>query len=132
MQLDGLPFADVLPEEQIERTFLEEEATFAEEEECVYTPAVTLWAFLSQVLHKQEQRSCLAAVSRVIVLLVGLSWNACAKNSGAYCKARAKLPEKVLRRLASNLANGCEREVPRRWLWHGRHAGLRQRGFARA
>jgi hypothetical protein len=37
-----------------------------------------LWAFLSQVLHKGEQRSCLAAVSRVIVLLVALGRGACA------------------------------------------------------
>jgi len=124
LQRDGLPFAEVLPEEQIEQAFAEEEATFAQDEDCIYTPPLTLWAFLSQVLHKKEQRSCLAAVSRIAVLLVGLGWNACSKKSGAYCKARAKLPEKVLHRLATDLADGCEREVPRDWLWHGRHVKL--------
>lgn len=124
LQGEGLPFANVLTEEEINEAFQEEEATFAEDDDCIYTPAVTIWAFLSQVLHKEEQRSCLAAVSRVIVLLVSLGLNACAKNSGAYCKARAKVPEKVIRRLATELAAGCEQQVPRRWLWHGRHVKL--------
>lgn len=124
LQKDGLPFADVLPEEQIEAAFAEENATFAEDEDGIYTPPITVWAFLSQVLYKQEQRSCIAAVSRVIVLLVALGLKACAKNSGAYCKARAKVPEKVIRQLATSLADGCEQKVPRRWLWRGRHVKL--------
>ncbi len=124
LQKDGLPFANVLSEEQIEAAFSEEDAMFAGDEDGIYTPPVTVWAFLSQVLHKEEQRSCLAAVSRVIVLLVALGLEACAKNSGAYCKARAKLPEKVLRRLVTRLADGCEEQVPLRWLWRGRHVKL--------
>ena len=72
LQTDGLPFADVLGEQEIQDAFDEHNVAFAQEEDGVYTPAVTLWAFLSQVLHKGEQRSCLAAVSRVIVLLLSL------------------------------------------------------------
>lgn len=124
LQEDGLPFADVLPEEKIEAAFREEGATFAQDEDAIYTPPVTLWAFLSQVLHKQEQRSCLAAVSRVIVLLVILGRDPCAKNSGPYCRARARLSEKVVQRLTLEEAFGCEREVPQHWLWHGRHVKL--------
>jgi hypothetical protein len=84
LQKEGLPFADVLPEERIEDAFAEEEADFARGEDDVYTPATTLWAFLSQVLFKNEQRSCLAAVSRVLVLLAALGREPCAKNSGGY------------------------------------------------
>jgi putative transposase len=124
LQKSGLPFADVLPEEEIQAAFDEQGATFADDEDSVYTPALTLWAFLSQVLHKQEQRSCLAAVSRIIVLLVSLNLEACAKNSGAFCKARAKLSEKVIQRLTIDIADGCEREVPERWLWCRRHVVL--------
>jgi len=74
LQNEGLPFGTVLPEEEIERAFAAEEISFssAEEEDAVYTPPVTLWAFLSQMLHKGEQRSCVAAVARVVVLLVSL------------------------------------------------------------
>lgn len=124
LQKDGLPFAEVLPEDQIEEAFAEEGVAFAEDEEFVYTPPITIWAFLSQVLHKDEQRSCIAAVSRIIVLLVALGLEPCSKTSGAYCKARSKLSEKVIRRLVTDLADGCEAELPEHWLWHKRHVKL--------
>ena len=124
LQHDGLAFANVLPEEDIQRAFDEENKDFAQEEDAVYTPALTLWAFLSQVLFKEEQRSCLAAVSRVIVLLIALNRPSCSDNTGAYCRARGKLPEVVLRRLVYEVADGCEGQLPRRWLWHGRHVHL--------
>ena len=72
LQRPGLPFADVLPEEAIQKVFDDEEASFADDPDAVYTPAVTVWAFLSQVLFKDEQRSCVAAVARVVVLLVAI------------------------------------------------------------
>jgi len=124
LQHAGLAFADVLPEEDIQQAFDEENIDFAQEEDDVYTPAITLWAFLSQVLFKEEQRSCVAAVSRVIVLLVALKRPFCSDNTGAYCRARAKLPETVLRRLTYEVADGCEGQLPRGWLWHGRHVHL--------
>ena len=127
LQSDGLPFGDTLPEEEIERAFDEEGVSLRsddEREEAVYTPAVTLWAFLSQMLHRGEQRSCMAAVSRVVVLLVALGRKPCSSHTGAYCRARAKLPERVLRRLTLQMATGCEEEVPSDWLWHGRHVKL--------
>ncbi len=124
MQATGLPFSDVLTEEEIEDTFDEQESRFAQEEDDVFTPPLTLWGFLSQVLHKEEQRSCLAAVSRVMVLLVALGREPCANNNGAYCKARAKLPEIVIERLATRVADGCEKKVPDEWLWKGRHVKL--------
>lgn len=124
LQADGLPFAEVLSEKEIQTAFDEEGVSFATEDDEVYTPAITLWAFLSQVLHKAEQRSCLAAISRVIVLLVALGRQPCLKNSGAYCRARAKLPETVIERLTLDLADGCERAIPSQWLWYGRHVKL--------
>ncbi|MCH8880517.1 MAG: hypothetical protein IID34_11620, partial [Planctomycetes bacterium] len=59
LQTPGLPFSDVLAEEEIEEAFDEDAAWFAQEEGDVFTPPLTLWAFLSQVLYKDEQRSCL-------------------------------------------------------------------------
>lgn len=127
LQNDGLPFNNALPEEEIEQAF--EQEGFAlwaedEEEDAVYTPPVTLWAFLSQMLHKAEQRSCVAAVARVMVLLTALGREPPSGNTGAYCRARAKLPEPVIRRLTLHMAQGCEEAVPSSWLWHGRHVKL--------
>jgi len=127
LQGEGLPFAEVLPETEIQRAF--EEAGVVpssddEEQDAVYTPAVTLWAFLSQMLHKGEQRSCLAAVARVVVLLVSLGRKPCSGNTGAYCRARAKLPETVIERVTLGMAQGCEDAAEPSWLWHGRHVKL--------
>jgi len=124
MQSGGLAFADVLSEDSIQRAFDEEGANFAQDEDAIYTPALTLWAFLSQVLFKEEQRSCAAAVARVVVLLVTLGRRPPSDDTGAYCRARAKLSEKVIRRLTCEVADGCEQAVPSRWLWNGRHVSL--------
>jgi hypothetical protein len=123
-QQDGLPFSDVLNEEQIQDAFEQEDALFAQEEEHVYTPAMTLWAFLSQVLYKAEQRSCATAVARVVVLLVALGRKPCSDNTGDYCRARAKLPEKVIERLAIGAAARLERQISKSWLWRGHHVKL--------
>jgi hypothetical protein len=124
MQHDGLPFKDTLSEETIQQAFEEEDAVFAQGEEDVYTPAITLWAFLSQVMFKGEQRSCAAAVARVVVLCVALGRGACSDNTSAYCRARAKIPTLIIRRLAADVAHGCERQIPTGWLWKKRHAYL--------
>jgi hypothetical protein len=100
LQHAGLPFAEVISEESIRQAFDGEKVWFANDEEAVYTPAITLWAFLSQTLFKGEQGSCLAAVARVVVLLVALERGPCSGNTGAYCRARAKLPEAAIHRLA--------------------------------
>lgn len=125
LQHEGLAFSTVLSEERIEQAFEQADASFAEDEEgAVYTPAVTLWAFLSQVLFKAEQRSCLAAVSRVAVFLVALGHKACSKNTGAYCRARAKIPNAVVRELATEVATITEKKLPNELLWRGRHVKL--------
>jgi hypothetical protein len=58
-----LPFANVLTTERLAEAFELAEVDFADADpDVVYTPAVTLWAFLSQMLFTGEQRSCVAAV----------------------------------------------------------------------
>ena len=124
LQRPALPFADALPEDAIEKAFDDEDANFADDQDAVYTPAVTLWAFLSQVLFKDEHRSCVAAVARVAVLLVFLERGPCSTNTGAYCRARGKLSEKVIRQITINVGEGCEDKIDQPWLWHGRHVRL--------
>jgi hypothetical protein len=41
LQRRGLPFADALPEEAIEKAFDDHDASFADDEDAVCTPAVT-------------------------------------------------------------------------------------------
>jgi hypothetical protein len=121
LQPAGLPFAEVLPEAEVAAAFAEENSAFAQQEDDIYTPAVTLWAWLSQALHAGIARSCVAAVSRVTVLYIALGREAPSPDTGAYCRARAKLPEGVLRRLVYAVGDELESRVPADWLWLGRH-----------
>lgn len=124
LQDDSLPFADALPETAIQQAFDDEDANFGQNEGDVYTPSLTLWAFLSQILYHGPQRSCRAAVGRVMVLLVTSGSPHCSDDTGAYCRARSKLPVPVLRRLTQEVADGCEARVPEAWLWKKRHVKL--------
>jgi hypothetical protein len=120
----GLAFSQVLSEEKIRQVCREENISIEPSADGVYTLPVTLWAFLSQVLHKEEHRSCQAAVDRVITNLVADGRTPCSDDTGAYCRARGRLPERLLRRLACETADGCEQAAPAAWLWHGRHVKL--------
>ena len=124
LQAEGIPFAELLPEEQIQRAFVEEDALFGQEDDDRYTPELTLWGFLSQALHAGVERSCNAAVERLRSLCAALEIDAPAPDSGAYCRARAKLPETVLRRLTYEVADALEAQVPKAWLWHGRRVKI--------
>jgi putative transposase len=119
---DGLPFADVLPAEQVRSACVAEGVHFGRSQRSVYNPAVILWAFLSQVLG--ADRSCRAAALRVLVLVVALQRGPCSTDTGLYCRARAKLPVVLLRRLTYEVADQMEQAVPEHWLWKGRHVHL--------
>ena len=97
VQVRGLPFAEVLSEREIQDAFDEEKVSFGQAKDAVYTPAITLWTFLSQVLC--PDKSCRAAVARVVVLYAVLG-RSCSSNTGDYCRTRAKISEMILRRLA--------------------------------
>ena len=126
LQVPGLAFASVLAEEDIQQACDEEGVNFGQAsdgQKIVYTPAVTLWAFLSQVLFKDERRSCLAATARVVVFMAALEIRI-SDNTGAYCRARAKLPETFLQRMTWDVARGSEQLISKKWLWHNRHVYL--------
>jgi hypothetical protein len=118
----GLPFQDVLRADHIERVAAEEGVHFGSAPGSIYTVAITLWAFLAQVLSKEK--ACVAAVARVMVLRIALNLPPCAEETGAYCKARAKLPERFLQRLTLDVGEQVERAAPISWRWKGRHVFL--------
>lgn len=121
-QNDGLPFASVLTEDDVERAAVAEGVAFATADDDVYTPAVTLWGFIGQVL--SGRKSCVAAVARIIVLRIAMGLPPCSSCTGAYCKARAKLPEKFLRCLTYQVGSELEDQAPARWRWHNRRVLL--------
>lgn len=122
LQTDDVPFRDVLTTTQIEQTAAAENVSFGGGADDVYSAPVTLWAFVAQVV--SDQKSCVAAVARVLVLLTILGRKPCGAGTGAYCKARAKLPERFLQRLACDVGRQLEEAAPDAWRWHGHRVGL--------
>jgi putative transposase len=117
-----LPFAEVLTGADVQEACAEHDVHFGTSRTAVYTPPLTLWGFLSQGVHKEK--ACLAAALRIGVLLLALRRPAGDRNSGTYCRARAKLPHVLLRQLAVQVGRRLERQVPAGWQWCGRHIHL--------
>lgn len=117
---DGeLPFTDVLSEDLVSQT-LTEVGVFWKDR--IYTPLVTLWVFLSQVL--SADHSCRAAVARLIAHLVSRREKPCSAQTGAYCQARERLPEKFFADVACSVGRTLDAKADPRWLWKGRRVYL--------
>jgi hypothetical protein len=118
---EGLPFAEVLSADDIAQAFADAQVSFGHTAQAFWTPALTLWTFLSQVLG--GVKSCRAAVARAFVA-VALTRAPQDLDTGNYCRARAKLATAVLQRLTLQVGNALETAAPAAWLWHGRHVLL--------
>ena len=113
---DGeLPFTDVLTEEVIAQAV----AALTGWLDRVFSPLVTLWVFLGQVL--SADHSCRAAVARLIAHRLARGQRPCSAETGAYCQARKRLPESFFADVACQTGRALEANVDPRWLWKGRH-----------
>ena len=108
LQSEELPLAEVLDADQWQTVFDKHEVDFGNDEDAIYTPAITLWALISQAFFKAEMRSCKAAVGRVAALWATLGKTVCKTNTGAYCRARAKITWEVVRDICYQIAESAE------------------------
>lgn len=115
MQSLGLPWQELLPESRLEEILQEEDVLYRN---CVYTPIVTLWAMVSQVL--DPDKSLRNAVKRIISWLAAVGSECPSNDTGAYSKARQRLPERILQRLVPEVAESLEQQVPLAQQWCGR------------
>ena len=111
MQHGELPLADAIDSDLFARAFEQHGVEFGGDDDAVYTPAVTLWALVSQVFFADAQRSCKAAVMRVASLWATLGRQVCNTSTGAYCRARLKIPFEVVRDITRQIALKAERQV---------------------
>jgi putative transposase len=118
----GLPFARVLDGEAIARVFREEEALFGQDD--IFSTQIVLWAFLAQMLRDGKGVACAAAVADIATYRVQIGQRPCAGDTGAYCRARAKLKLTALQRLVREATGQLEQQVDPAWLWKGLHAKL--------
>lgn len=112
---DGLPFAQQLPAQQVQDAVRAAGTPFRQR---LYDPATTTWMFLGQCL--DPDHSCRAAVARLVAHRAAADLPACSADTGAYCKARARLPEEALARLARRAGQQVLEKAERPWLWKGR------------
>ena len=114
---DGeLPFTEVLSPESLKLALETIEDGWKDR---IYTPLITLWVFLGQVL--SSDHSCREAVARLIAHRVSQGLGSCSSRTGAYCRARKRLPEKFFSTVAQAVGRKLEDQTKKNWLWKNRH-----------
>jgi hypothetical protein len=116
LQDGNLPFTDVLSEQSIAQALTAIDVCWLDR---IYSPLVTLWVFLGQVL--SADHSCRGAVARLIAHRISLGQRPCSAKTGAYCQARKRLPEKFYSTVACQTGRTLEAGVDQNWLWKNRH-----------
>ncbi len=116
LQEGDLPFTDVLSSKTMSQALATAEVIW---NDSIYTPLVTLWVFLNQVL--SQDHSCRGAVARLIAHRVSQGLAACSSRTGAYCQARTRLPEKFFATIARTVGRQLEDQAEEQWLWKGHH-----------
>ena len=110
-----LCFTQLLPKEQVEAAIERHQVHFRE---CLYTPLVTIWTFLYQVLAPDQ--SCRAAVARLLAFLCVSQKGSGSAKTDPFCKARQRLAETLIADLARSTGNDLQQQVPPTGLLNGR------------
>lgn len=111
----GLPWQEILPDSKLEALLAEEAISYRSR---VYTPIVTLWAMIHQVL--SADKSLRNTVKSLTSWLVATDIEPPSSDTGAYSKARGRLPEHLLQRLVPESAAAIAATVPESHYWCGR------------
>jgi len=122
LQQAGLPFAEVLTAEAIERTFAQNNGLFGQND--IFSTPIVLWAFLAQVLRDGKGAACAAAVADIATYMQQTGGQVPSGDTGDYCRARSKLDLPALRGLVAEAAQQLQDGADPSWLWHGLHAKL--------
>ncbi len=110
-----LPFSDVLSNQTVSQAMKAIETCWLDR---IYSPLVTLWVFLGQVL--SQDHSCRAAVARLIAHRVSRGQRPCSAETVAYCQARKRLPEEFISEVARQTGCALETNAEEQWLWKRR------------
>ncbi len=114
LQEGDLPFTNVLTEEVIARAL----AALGNWLDRIFSPLVTLWVFLGQVL--SADHSCRAAVARLLAHRLARGQSPCSPETGSYCQARKRLPESFFADVARHTGQALDAQADPQWLWKRR------------
>jgi len=115
LQDGDLPLSNVLSEDLVSEVLKETECSWVNK---IYCPIVTLWVFLGQVL--SSDHSCRGAVGRLIAHRLSQGQSPCSAKTGAYCRARKRLPEKIFSEVARSTGQDLDANAREGWLWKDR------------
>ena len=90
--------------------------------ERLFPPAETLSMFMAQAL--SADRSCQKAVDEAAVKRLAGGLPQCSTHTGAYCRARARVPLEMVSTLARYTAEAIAVCAPAAWGWRGRAVRL--------
>jgi hypothetical protein len=88
----------------------------------LFTAPVLLWTFLAQIF--SPDHSCREAVARLIAFRAARRESLPSEDTGAYCKARQRLPEAFLADAARQAGHDLQAAADPLWFWKGRHVKL--------
>ena len=95
------------------------EALLPEHRERLYPPTVTLSMFMRQTL--EADGSCQKAVNGWAAQGATNGLSASSVRSGAYCRARQRLPVVMVTSLTRQTGQLLSQKALRPWQWRGRH-----------
>ncbi len=98
------------------------ETLLPEHRERLFPPTETLSMFLAQAL--SADRSCQRAVNEAAIKRLSGGLPGCSTHTGAYCRARQRLPVKMVSALLRRSGRLMAGEVPEAWHWRGRAVRL--------
>jgi hypothetical protein len=93
------------------------EAMLPQHRERRFPPTETLSMFLAQAL--SADRSCQKAVDEAAIKRLAAGLAPCSTHTGAYCRARMRLPVEMVDTLARYVGQWVSAHAPAAWHWRG-------------
>ncbi len=98
------------------------EAGLPHHRERLFPPTETLSMFLAQVLNADS--SCQNSVNKSAIQRISDGLPLCSTRTGAYCRARQRLPCELVCSLTQTLGALIDQEVSDDWLWKGKRVKI--------
>lgn len=115
----SLPFSEVLPAQVVAAAL---KTPCVRCYDSLYNPVTVLWLFLSQVIHANPTLA--ATVENFLAWRLGQGMPPCSTETGAYARARQRLPEALLGMLTRHSGAAAARGAFECWQWLGRTVKL--------
>jgi putative transposase len=112
---DGLLFSERLSPQSVRSACEKLQHEFRER---IFSPAITLWVFLAQVL--SADHSCREAVAKLNFWRLVRGLKPCGPDTGSYCEARQRLPQTLFVELLRSTGKELSEKADATWQWLGR------------